>query len=249
MTLTNGEGQILTYNSGSQYYYATASAANYQSLRFSTSNSRIRLSYRSGNRSYYFAGISNGQGTVSRSGGVYFTPQVMTKEAYTVPLENQTYLVTNTPLERETSVKVTKVWDTGENPAAEYETLRVTVQLVADGKDTGRTVTLDMQNGWTDTFRGLPYVNGDGSVVVYTVEEVPVGDNWTPSVSVQTLNTGQTPTYAVTVTNTYRNMQSAELPATGSPARMYLVAGGGMLMAIALFMGIAERRKRERRGG
>ena len=27
------------------------------------------------------------------------------------------------------------------------------------------------------------------------------------------------------------------------------IAGGGMLMAIALFMGIAERRKRERRGG
>ena len=85
-------------------------------------------------------------------------------------------------------------------------------------------------------------------MIAYTVEEVPVGDNWTPSVSVQTVSTGQTPTYAVTVTNTYRNTQSAELPATGSPARLWLMLGGGALMAIALFMGIAERRKRERRG-
>lgn len=247
--LTNGAGQILVYNSGrtssSRYFTVTTSTSGNNNITLD-SNGRL---YYNGSTDYYFSSInSNGRGSVSRSSALAFTRVLKSEETISVPVEGETFLATNTPLEQETSVKVTKVWNTDSGGEGEYETLRVTVRLLADGKDTGRTVTLSMNNGWTDTFRGLPYGKSDGSVIAYTVEEVPVGDNWTPSVSVQTLDTGQTPTYAVTVTNTYRNMQSAELPATGSPARLWLMLGGGALMAIALFMGIAERRKRERRG-
>jgi hypothetical protein len=82
------------------------------------------------------------------------------------------YDVTNTHTPGKTSLTVTKAWDDGDN----RDGLRpdsVTVKLLADGADTGKTVVLNPGNNWTDSFTELDaYQNGQQ--IAYTVEEVTV---------------------------------------------------------------------------
>ena len=82
------------------------------------------------------------------------------------------YDVTNTHTPGKTSLTVTKAWDDGDN----RDGLRpdsVTVKLMADGADTGKTVVLNPGNNWTDSFTELDaYQNGQQ--IAYTVEEVTV---------------------------------------------------------------------------
>lgn len=63
-------------------------------------------------------------------------------------------------------IPVTKKWVGGEGGP-------VTVRLLADGEDTGKTVTLSADGGWTGSFDGLPK-NKDGKAIAYTVSEDPV---------------------------------------------------------------------------
>ena len=63
-------------------------------------------------------------------------------------------------------IPVTKKWVGGEGGP-------VTVHLLADGEDTGKTVTLSADGGWTGSFGGLPK-NKDGKAIAYTVSEDPV---------------------------------------------------------------------------
>ena len=49
----------------------------------------------------------------------------------------------------------------------------VTVKLLADGKDTGKTLILSEGNGWSGTFTGLDEYAA-GEKIAYTVEEVAV---------------------------------------------------------------------------
>lgn len=51
------------------------------------------------------------------------------------------------------------------------KTNSVTVHLLADGTDTGKTVTLSDANSWTDTFSGLDKYKTDGTEIVYSVKE------------------------------------------------------------------------------
>ncbi|MBF4804396.1 Cna B-type domain-containing protein [Lancefieldella rimae] len=73
------------------------------------------------------------------------------------------FTITNTNTEK-VDVSVTKKWV---GPKAGP----VTVHLLADGTDTGKTVTLSDSNSWTDTFSGLDKYNADGTKIVYTVKE------------------------------------------------------------------------------
>ena len=73
------------------------------------------------------------------------------------------FMITNTNTEK-VDVSVTKKWV---GPKAGP----VTVHLLADGIDTGKTVTLSDSNSWTDTFSGLDKYNADGTKIVYTVKE------------------------------------------------------------------------------
>ena len=109
-------------------------------------------------------------------------------------------------------------------------------------------MTLNLQNGWTDTFRGLPYQESDGSVIAYTVEEIWDNDEWSASYGEVKVSAGSTPTYSTTVTNRNKlGMGGPELPSTGSMARMlYVLCGGGIMLA-SLVYGIGTRRTRERR--
>ena len=73
------------------------------------------------------------------------------------------FTITNTNTEK-VNVPVKKEWI---GPKAGP----VTVHLLADGTDTGKTVTLSDSNSWTDTFSGLDKYNADGTEIVYTVKE------------------------------------------------------------------------------
>ncbi len=75
--------------------------------------------------------------------------------------------ITNAHTPEETSVPVTKRWV---GPAGGP----VTVHLLADGTDTGQTLTLSEDNNWSGTFTGLKKYRDGGTLIVYTVSEDPV---------------------------------------------------------------------------
>ncbi len=85
------------------------------------------------------------------------------------------YDVKNTHTPGKTSIQVTKVWD----DADDQDGVRpdsVTIRLLADGVETGKTISLSESNNWTDTFVELDiFKRGEvGQKIVYTVEEVPI---------------------------------------------------------------------------
>ena len=251
LKLVNGDGQILTFqNSGTRRFYTSKSQTNIQGFGFKDVNNQqqqFRLYYDT-TQDRYFSGVGNdgyGSQNTRENNGTTFTLVKKTVTSTTKPAENLTYLVTNTPLDRATSVTVGKVWNTDQGGAGTYETLDITIRLFADGKDTRHTVNLNLQNGWTDVFQNLPYADTTGKVIEYTVEEVVPGENWKPSYALHTDTSGQTPTYTIAVTNTYEDSRtSVELPSTGSAARMLHGFLGGGLMLLALAAAVLLRRKR-----
>ena len=78
----------------------------------------------------------------------------------------ETSPVTNT-LREMIRIPVTKTWI---GPKGEA----VTVKLLADNNDSGRTVTLSKDNNWSATFEGLPKYKADGSEIAYKVTEAEV---------------------------------------------------------------------------
>ena len=78
----------------------------------------------------------------------------------------ETSPVTNTLRER-IRIPVTKTWV---GPKGEA----VTVKLLADNNDSGKTVTLSEDNNWSATFEGLPRYKADGSEIAYKVTEAEV---------------------------------------------------------------------------
>lgn len=75
-----------------------------------------------------------------------------------------------TPEKTEVSVK--KKWDDKNNQDGKRPT-SVTVKLLADGQDTGKTLTLTEANGWAGSFKDLDADKG-GTPIQYTVVEVTV---------------------------------------------------------------------------
>ena len=94
--------------------------------------------------------------------------------------------ITNSYTPETTVVKVTKAW-------VGPKTNSVTVHLLADGTDTGKTITLDEAANWTGTFSNLPKYK-DGTEIVYTVKEDDIA-NYTVAI------TGDATT-GFTITNT-----------------------------------------------
>ncbi|MSS14109.1 Cna B-type domain-containing protein [Lachnospiraceae bacterium Oil+RF-744-WCA-WT-11] len=71
-----------------------------------------------------------------------------------------------------TQVKVSKVWEDQDNQDG-IRPESVTVKLLADGQETGRTAELRADHGWTAEFTDLNQYQ-DGREIQYRVEEVPV---------------------------------------------------------------------------
>ena len=256
---TNGANQTFSfwYGDGSptDFFAATSQSEDKNTKRYfsyKTSGSGIKLYY-TGNKTYYVSSKLNSSKKFDRTEkeneAIVLTPYARTVTTTTTPITGVAFRVTNTPLERETSLTVSKTWDYGDTGASGlHEKAQVTVELFANGKGTGRTVTLSLKNGWTDTFRGLPYVDSSNAVISYTVKEIWQSDDWLPFYGEIRTSHGPTPTYSTTITNLYRRAMGIPiLPSTGTAARMIFVLVGSSIMLTTLVIGFAARRKRERR--
>ena len=261
--LTNGVGHHLTfyYNGGSGgyptdffAYNGTEGSASRQSMKYVVVDRGIRIYYDGeDNRDYYLTSDMTDAkkfcyNTDSRY-GLIFTPITKVENVQTEHIPGWGYEITNEPLDQETSITVYKIWDYGSMiPDGSHEKFQVSVKLLADGKEVGRTLTLNYKNEWKDTFLGLPYRDANGNVIRYSVKENWNNEDWIPYYGEIVTHNGQNPTYSTTITNKHRwGVGGPELPSTGSPARLLYLFCGLSIMLLSLGYGIASRRKRERR--
>lgn len=87
---------------------------------------------------------------------------------YTLTVSSEGGAVQTVTDEREKiDIPVTKSW-VGPKGSA------VTVKLMADGVDTGKDVTLNVDNNWTSSFEGMPKYTTAGDEIGYTVTEAEV---------------------------------------------------------------------------
>ena len=250
--LTNQSGQSLNYyGSGStRYFNVTTGTASSQTLSTTAYSNGIRLSYKSGIRTYYLGSLNKNnyaEATTSSSSALTIYPMVKTVKTTTVELDGYGYSITNTPLTTETSLKVTKRWDCPMGDETIYEKEQVTVRLFANGVDTGRTETVSLKSNWTAVFHGLPYLDEDDRPIVYTVEESWDTEDWIPLYGPIITVNGENPTYETTITNTYRWTGSYELPGTGGIGTLIYILCGLILVCGPFVYAFSLRRRHERR--
>ena len=252
---TNGKNQTITfyYNDGNPTdFFATSDAPNQQSRQefmYSNRNNGLQIYYQQGRNNYYLANSMNSSNkfgyNTNANSSLIINPVKRVTETDIRDFEDWAYEITNTPLatNNETALHVDKVWEipAGENETF-YQEFNVTVRLLANGVNTGRTLTLNLKNDWRGSFKGLPYKDTDGNVIVYTVEEVWSQKQWKVSYGQIYASGGTVPSYSTTVTNTYYQ-GGPELPATGSNARQVFILCGLGLMLMTLVYGIVSRRK------
>ena len=171
---------------------------------------------------------------------------VKTVTTTTLELEGDGYAIINTPLATETSLKVTKRWDYGGDMSF-YEKEQVTIRLLANGVDTGRTGTVRLKSNWTAVFNGLPYLDEQGKPIVYTVVESWDNSDWLPTYGSIKVIDGEIPTYETTVTNTYLWSGSYELPSTGGIGTTIYILCGLIFIILPLVYGFGLRRRHKRR--
>ena len=92
----------------------------------------------------------------------------------TASKEAKNLVFTNKYTPAKTQVFVKKAWDDKDNQDGKRPE-SITVKLLADGQDTGKTLELNKDNNWSGSFTDLD-VNKAGKAIVYTVEEVAVVD-------------------------------------------------------------------------
>ena len=113
----------------------------------------------------------------------------------------ETSPVTNILRER-IRIPVTKTWI---GPKGEA----VTVKLLADNNDSGKTVTLSKDNNWSATFEGLPKYKANGSEIAYKVTEAEV-----TGVDASKYTTTVTGSAAEGFTITNTNKETIDIPVT-----------------------------------
>jgi hypothetical protein len=251
------------YNSSSsrRYFYATTATSGtnvVQTFTAEDAGTGFRFYARRNNSSsgtkYYISNSNiNSSGQISTTtgsaGALVLTPMKKITETDVQQVENWAYQITNTPLDKgnETSLSVKKEWVIPAGyDATLYHEYVVTVQLLANGVNTGRSITLTLKNQWSGVFQGLPYKDSNGNVIVYTVEETWEKEKWSTFYGEIITSGGTTPTYSTTITNTF-HPGGPELPSTGTAARLMYVLCGFGIMAGSLVYGMISRRKRERR--
>ena len=251
--LTNQVGQSLNYYSSgaTRYFNVTTGSTSSQNLTATEQGTGFRLAYKSGRTSYYLSTTLNNRGYIeakSQANSAVRVNLIMkTVTSTTLEIKGYGYAIINTPLDTETSLKVTKRWDYPGGDTAFYEKEQVTIRLLANGVDTGRTETVSLKNNWVAVFNGLPYLDEAGEPIVYSVVESWENMDWIPVYGPVTTVSGTTPSYETVITNTYRWTGSFELPATGSIGTPIYILCGLALMIAPLVYGFSLRRKNGRR--
>lgn len=153
-----------------------------------------------------------------------------------------------------TSVKVTKAWDDADDQDG-IRPQSVTVKLLADGADTGKSIALSEENGWAGEFADLDEY-ASGAKIAYTVEEVAV-DRYEASVSGDaaqgfTITNSHKPSVpGKSVVPSGKSQQSQQtgrsMPRTGDNPLPALLAAAGVLGAAGV-VGAAARARRKHAG-
>lgn len=91
-------------------------------------------------------------------------------------------------------IPVEKVWNDSNNQDGKRPT-SVTVKLLANGAETGKSLTLNAGNSWKESFVGLAKTDENGSPITYTVKEEGVSD--------YTSQVASNESGGFTITNTY----------------------------------------------
>ena len=252
--LTNQAGQSLTYyaSGATRYFQASTGSSSNQNLTATAYGTGFRLAYKSGRTSYYLSTTLNSKGYIDAKSQANsaMTVNLMTKTVTTTTLEfdGYGYAITNTPLTTETALKVTKRWEYPGGDTTVYEKEQVTIKLLANGVDTGRTETVSLKTNWTAVFNGLPYLDDAGQPITYTVVESWGNMDWIPIYGQITSTGGEIPTYETTVTNTYRWTGSYELPSTGGIGNSLYILFGLVLVLGPFVYGFSLRRKHRKEG-
>ncbi|MBQ5318500.1 MAG: Cna B-type domain-containing protein [Oscillospiraceae bacterium] len=95
--------------------------------------------------------------------------------------------VTNTHTPETISIDVAKEWD-DENDQDGIRPDSVTIKLLADTVDTGKTITLNEAGNWEGSFTDLDKYRDEGVEIVYTVSEETVSDYDAPIISGDSAN-------------------------------------------------------------
>ena len=106
---------------------------------------------------------------------------------YTTVVKDNNIINSYTP--GKVGVSVTKIWDDAGNQDG-IRPEKITVNLLADGQDTGKTATLSADNNWTQSITGLDEKK-DGKAIEYTwaEENVPKGYELTGNTTSGTVTT------------------------------------------------------------
>ena len=106
---------------------------------------------------------------------------------YTTVVKDNNIINSYTP--GKVGVSVTKIWDDADNQDG-IRPEKITVKLLADGQDTGKTATLSADNNWTQSITGLDEKK-DGTAIKYTwaEENVPKGYELTGNTTSGTVTT------------------------------------------------------------
>jgi len=123
----------------------------------------------------------------------YTSAQDLDSETNTVTITN-THKAVTPPADTKTSLNVIKKWN-NDNDKSVTNPTSVTVHLLDNGKDTGKTIVLNEDNAWKGTFSDLTKSDNDK----YTVEE-DVPDGYSSSQSLDS------ETNTVTITNTHKTV-------------------------------------------
>ena len=107
-------------------------------------------------------------------------PEPDVREANVVRKGITQVTVTNAYEKTITDIEVTKAWENVDGiDVSKYE---INVKLLADGKETGKTLTLTKAGNWTGKFEKLDIKDKDCKVITYTVVETNVPDDYTATV-------------------------------------------------------------------
>ena len=251
--LTNQAGQSLNFNRDWWCFNATNNGSK-TNLTPSTQAAGLILASSTYQNEWYTEVVymcnPNGNGYLSgdtnKDSALVLHPLVKRSNSVAVKLDGYGFSITNTPLTSETSLKVNKKWDYPSGDSSIYEKAQVTLKLLANGVDTGRTETVNLKNNWTVTFTGLPYYDEHGNPIAYTVVETWDNRDWVPAYGEIKTKSGQTPTYETTVTNHYRWADAFELPSTGGIGYPLLILCGLPLVVAPLVYGLSLRRRHRR---
>ena len=111
-----------------------------------------------------FAGTNNG----GESGDSGFDFEIDTDEPEEIIIN-----LTNTKTDESVIVKGTKTWEDLDN-AYGIRPDSITLNLYADGEDTGLDATASEETEWTYEFEEQPKYDEDGSEIEYSIKETPV---------------------------------------------------------------------------